>query len=143
MANRNERAIRLRGVCIAALAAAGLLAGCAAQQGGQVAVRMLATQSYPPVSLVEVLRQLPTGLYTRIAELDARAPAGTPVAQVLAQLQNRAGALGANAIVVQDLSTQEAGGLQYNPAGGQFTPSTGQTLPHLRAVAIRLPEKAD
>lgn len=144
MANKGIRQSpkRARSICAAALSAAALLlAGCAAQQGGLVTVRMLSTQPYSPVNLVEVLRELPSVPYVRIAELDARAPAGTPSAQVLAELQNRAGALGANAIVVQDLSTEETGGLQYNPAGGQFTTTASEIVPHLRALAIRIQGK--
>jgi uncharacterized protein YceK len=114
----------------------GLLAGCASQQ--QVTVQTETTRTYPPVALVEVLQRPPALPFVRIAVLDASAPAGTPLAQVLAQLQAKAGALGANAIIVQDLSTQQNGAVQYNPSGGNFTTTPGALVPHLRAVAIRL-----
>jgi hypothetical protein len=119
----------------ALIAAPALLAACAAQQ--QVTVRHETSQTYSPEALVTVLQALPAQPYVRIAVLDIQAAAGTPKAQLLAQLQAKAGALGANAIVVQDLSTQETGGLQYNPAGGQFSSSSRVVLPHLRAIAIR------
>lgn len=113
-----------------------LLGACAAQQ--QVTVQRETHQTFAPTALVEVLQQLPTQPYARIAVLDAQAPAGTPIAQLLAQLQIKAGALGANAIVVQDLSTKEGGSLQYNPSGGQFTTAPSVVLPHLRVIAIRM-----
>lgn len=117
-------------------AAVSILPGCASQQ--EVQVRLETTQQFAPTAYVSVLQKLPTKPYTRIGVLDAQAPAGTPLAQVLAELQNKAGALGANAIVVQDLSTKVGGTLQYNPSGGQFTTSPSEIVPHLRAEAIRL-----
>ncbi|MDD5031268.1 MAG: hypothetical protein PHH58_17530 [Rhodoferax sp.] len=113
-----------------------LLGACAAQQG--VTVQRETAQIYPATTLVQVLQTLPPHPFERIAVLDVQAPTGTPVAQLLAQLQATAGALGANAIVVQNLSQSEGGTLQYNPAGGQFTTTPSQTVPHLRAIAIHL-----
>ena len=118
-------------ICIFVLTAA-LLDGCASQQ--VVTVRHDATVTFPACTLVEVLPKLPTQPYIRIATLDARAPAGTPEAQ----LQAKAGALGANAIVIQNLSTQESSTLQYDPSGGQFKTTSITIAPHLRAIALRL-----
>ncbi len=122
-------------ICIFVLTAA-LLDGCASQQ--VVTVRHDTTVTFPACTLVEVLPKLPTQPYIRIATLDARAPAGTPEAQLLAQLQAKAGALGANAIVIQNLSTQESSTLQYDPSGGQFKTTSITIAPHLRAIALRL-----
>lgn len=118
---------------VALLAALG---GCAAPQ--EISVQRETSQTFAPVSLVEVLHALPSSGYVRIATLDVQAPAGTPIAQLLAQLQAKAGALGANAIVVQDLSVRESGALQYSPSGGQFTQSPGELVPRLRATAIKI-----
>lgn len=120
----------------AAAVLAFALTGCAATQ--EVQVRRETQQTFAPSAIVEVLSQAPSEPFVRIAVLDAQAPAGTPLAQVLAQLQAKAGALGANAIVVQNLSTKEGGSLQYNPSGGQFTQAPSELLPHLRATAIKI-----
>jgi hypothetical protein len=123
-------------LALAVLAFALTLSGCAATQ--DVQVRRETQQTFAPSAIVEVLSQAPSQPFVRIAVLDAQAPAGTPLAQVLAQLQAKAGALGANAIVVQNLSTQEGGSLQYNPSGGSFSNTPAVLIPHLRCIAIRI-----
>jgi len=130
------RAGTTRFYAAAFLLASALLGGCASQQ--EVTVQRETPQTFAPTTLVEVLPALPAQGYVRIAVLDAQGQPGTPEAQLLAQLQAKAGALGANAIVVQNLSTSEGGTVQYNPAGGQFTTTPSVVVPHLRAVAIRL-----
>jgi len=125
-----------RPLAATAAALAFALAGCAATQ--DVQVQRETEQTFAPSAIVEVLSQTPSQPFVRIAVLDAQAPAGTPLAQVLAQLQAKAGALGANAIVVQNLSTQESGSLQYNPSGGEFTTSPALIVPHLKGIAIRV-----
>jgi hypothetical protein len=114
-----------------------VLTGCAAPSQEIVEQRVDLAAHYAPTTLVEVLQAAPTHPYALLAEFDAQAPAGTTVAQLLARLQSRAAALGANALIVQDLSTREAATVQFNPSGGQMTQTGGQLLPHLRAQAIR------
>ena len=123
--------------CVATAAAPLLIGACASQQQ-TISVQRESTQTFAPTTLVEVLQNLPSQPHVRIAVLNARAPAGTPLAQLLASLQAKAGALGANAIVVEDLSTREGGMVQYNPSGGQFTTTASTVVPHLRAIAIRM-----
>lgn len=135
MMSSAPRGLRLAALC-ACYALALVLSACAAQQ--EVTVQHETTQTFAPTALVAVLRQLPTQPYVRIAVLDAQAPPGTPVVQLLAQLQAKAGALGANAIVVQNLSTKEGGTVQYNPSGGEFATTPSLVVPHLRAVAVRI-----
>jgi len=125
---------RLR-ACVVVMMVVALTA-CAAQQ--EVSVQRETTQTFAPTTLVTVLPSLPSTPYTRIAILDVQAAAGTPMAQLIAQLQAKAAALGANAIVVQNLSTQQGGTLQFNPSGGEFTTTPSVIVPHLRAVALRL-----
>ena len=114
-----------------------VLAGCAAPSQEIVEQRTDAAAHYAPTVLVEVLRSAPARPYVVLADFDAQAPAGTTVAQLLARLQARAAALGANALIVQDLIRHAASTLQFNPAGGQVMEAGGQLLPHLRAQAIR------
>lgn len=125
----------LRPALVLGITLAVVLTGCAAQQ--QVAVEPETTSVFAPTTLVQVLQQFPSQPYWRIAKLDATGVAGTPSAQLLALLQERAARLGADAIVVEDLSTREGSTLQFNPSGGQFSTSSGAVVPHFRAYAIR------
>lgn len=123
---------------IAYLTLCGLiLTGCAAPSQGIVEQRVDSAAHYAPTTLVEVLQEAPSRAYVVLAGFDAQAPAGTTVAQLLARLQSRAAALGAEALIVHDLSTRQASTVQFNPSGGQMTQTGGQLLPHLRAQAIR------
>lgn len=119
-------------ICVLSLA----LGACASTQG--VEVQRETTQTFPATTLVQVLQQPPTQPFVRIAVLNAQAPAGTPLAQLLAQVQAKAAALGANAIVVQNLSQKVGGTLEYSPSGGQFSTTPSEIAPRLRAEAIRL-----
>ncbi len=138
MNSRNGFALRARTAGLAALLGAVItvVGGCAAGPQG-VSVTRVDTHEYPPSMLVEVLRHAPAQPYKVLARFDASAPAGTPIAQLLAQLQERAAAMGANAIIVQDLSTTEAASVQFNPSGGQFQQQPTQIVPRLHADAIR------
>lgn len=133
--NNAPRHMRRLALC-AASALSVILGACAAQQ--EVTVQRESTQVFSPTTLVQVLQQLPKHHYVRIAVLDAQAQPGTPIAQVLAQLQAKAGALGANAIVVENFSTTTGATLQYDPSGGQFTTTPSLVEPHLRAIAVRI-----
>lgn len=113
-----------------------LLSACATQQ--DVHVTRQSTRSFAPTTLVQVLASAPSTSFVRIATLDVNGTAGTPKSQLLAQLQAKAGELGANAIIVRDLSSEQGGSLQYDPAGGNFVTAPSKTIPHLRAIAIRV-----
>ena len=113
-----------------------LLSACATQQ--DVHVTLQSTQSFAPTTLVQVLASAPHTRFVRIATLDVNGTAGTPKSQLLAQLQAKAGELGANAIIVRDLSSEQGGSLQYDPSGGAFVTTQKQTIPHLQAIAIRV-----
>ncbi|MGE0049303.1 MAG: hypothetical protein AB7T01_10275 [Acidithiobacillus sp.] len=112
-----------------------LLAGCA--QGPLLHVDLRTQQSYPPSTVVETLKAAPTRPYVVIAQMRAQAPAGTPGAQVLAALERKAAALGANAIIVQNHSQQTVSTLQFNPAGGNYENAPAQIIPIYDATAIR------
>jgi hypothetical protein len=124
----------------AGLALAAALAACAAPQQN-LRMRIVSTEHYAPTQLVQVLQAMPAREHVVLAEYDASAPAGTSSAQLLAQLQASAAHLGADALVVHDLSTRSAATLQFNPSGGQFEQSAGEEIPHLRATAIRYTTK--
>lgn len=111
------------------------LAGCAS--GPVLQVQAVAPQSYPPSALVAALRAAPSRPYIVIARIHGQAPAGTPPAQVLASIERKAAALGANAVILQDRSQQTAATLQFNPAGGNYQNTPAQIIPIYDATAIR------
>lgn len=117
------------------------LAGCA--QGPALRVQTVAQQSYPPSALVETLRAAPSRPYIVIARIHGQAPAGTPPAQVLAAIQRKAAALGADAVILQDRSQQTAATLQFNPAGGNYQNTPAQIIPIYDATAIRWTAASD
>jgi hypothetical protein len=123
------------------IAVALVLTGCA--QGPVLRVQSVAQQSYPPSSVVETLRAAPSRPYIVIARIHGQAPAGTPPAQVLAAIEHKAAALGADAVIVQDRSQQTAAALQFNPAGGSYQNTRAQIIPIYDATAIRWTAASD
>ena len=117
------------------------LAGCA--PGPVLRVQTVAPQSYPPSALVATLRAAPSRPYIVIASIHGQAPAGTPPAQVLAAIEHKAAALGANAVILQDRSQQTAATLQFNPAGGNYQNSPARIIPIYDATAIRWTAASD
>jgi hypothetical protein len=112
------------------------LASCAS--GPDIHVQSLTRQQYAPTSLVEVLSAPPAKPYVEIARIRVQGSAGESPAQLLAALQAKAGALGADAIIVKDESSSLPPAVTYNPSGGQYTAVPGQTIPAFSALAIRL-----
>ncbi|MBN6740053.1 hypothetical protein JKG47_05800 [Acidithiobacillus sp. MC6.1] len=111
------------------------LAGCAT--GPQVVTHLVNPTHYAPTSVVETLHAAPHRPYQVIAQLKAEAPAGTPPAQVIAMLEKRAEALGANAIILHNESTATPAQLQYNPSGGNYQNVPARVIPVYSGVAIR------
>jgi hypothetical protein len=60
------------------------------------------TAKYPPTSSVEILLRPPDRPYTEIAKLESRGVAGEPETGVLEDARERAGKIGADAIIVQE-----------------------------------------
>jgi len=114
-----------------------LLSVGACASGPEVHVQSLTQQHYPPTNLVEVLSAAPVKPYAEIARIRIQGSAGESSAQLLAALQAKAGALGADAIVIKDESSTLPPTVSYNPSGGQYTTVPGQTIPAYSALAIR------
>lgn len=111
------------------------LAGCAT--GPQVVTHRVSATHYAPTSVVETLHAAPHRPYQVIAQLKAEAPAGTPPAQVVAMLEKRAQALGADALILHNQSTETPARLQYNPSGGNYQNVPAQVIPIFSGEAIR------
>ncbi|MHB0889534.1 hypothetical protein [Acidithiobacillus sp.] len=111
------------------------LAGCAA--GPQVQVNALSSTRYAPTSLVETLSKAPDRPYTAIANIHAEAPTGTPPAQVIAIIEKRAAALGADAVILHNESRSTPAQVQFNPSGGNYQNLPPQLTPIYSGEAIR------
>ncbi|OZB77369.1 MAG: hypothetical protein B7X36_00250 [Thiomonas sp. 14-64-326] len=119
--------------------ASALMAGCAGPQSA-VQVQMLAPagSSNAPQSLVQVLTAAPESPYAEVARLSITGAPGMTAAQLIDALQKKAGALGANALVV-DVQTQTGPAqLQFNSAGGQYETQPGISVVDVKALAIRM-----
>lgn len=111
------------------------VAGCAAA-GPQLQIKNVTKTHYAPTALVSTLTSPPRQPYVVIANIHASAPAGTPSAQVVAAIVKQAAALGANAIILHDLSHKSAGQMQFNPSGGLYQNTQGLLTPNFTAEAI-------
>lgn len=119
----------------AAVAALVLLAGCAAPPAEPA--RAPVTSPYPPTATVEFLDEAPTRPYVEIGPLDAPGEPGMLRAQVLAQLREKARALGADAVIVKDVSYRAPATQRLNPTTGYYETVGGQTVPAFKGIAIK------
>ena len=116
------------------------LSGCAS--GPKLAVEPVSQRTFAPVSQVQTLTEAPSTPYTVIAKIHAEASAGTSPAQVVSALLVKAGALGANAVILHDESRTLPPQIQYSPSGGNYQNLPAQTIPIYEGIAIhaqRLP----
>ena len=112
----------------------GLLTGCAS--GPQLQVKKLTQAELPPSNLVAVFHTAPKRPYRVIARITDEAPEGTAPAQLVAAIQQKAAALGGDAIILRDKSQQVPAQVEYNPAGGQYQMSQAQTVPSYEADVL-------
>ena len=89
-----------------------------------------------------MLQDRPAGGYVPVARLSISGSSGLDRAQALAALQQKAGALGANAIIVNDETEPEPPRLTFNPSGGSYNLAPVERPMHTVAEAVHL-ESAD
>jgi hypothetical protein len=121
--------------CVAAGCLALWLGGCAATS--TVQVHRIAAQQFAPTSTVSVLSGAPRRAYVEIATLRVEGAPGDSAAQLLALLQARAAALGADALIVSNRSTVSTPLVGYSASGGTFSQPVLQQVPAFSAIAIR------
>jgi len=112
-----------------------VLAACAPAQPD--VVRPAGAPTFPPTQFVEMLESAPSRPYQEIGVIEATGEPGALRAQVMAQLRTRAQQIGAEAVIVQDLSRTAPASTRLNPTTGQYESTGGQTIPAFRGVAIR------
>lgn len=112
-----------------------VLAACAAPQPD--VVRSPSAPVYAPTANVEVLEQRPTRPYLEIGTIDEPGEPGALRAQVLAQIREKARQLGADAVIVTDVSRRAPATQRMNPTTGFYETVGGQVIPAFKAVAIK------
>ena len=120
---------------IALMACLGMLAACATPQTDFV--RVPGSPVYPPTSIVDVLEQPPSRAYVEIGTIDVPGEPGALRAQVLAQIRTKAGQIGADAVILKDVSYPGPTTSRLNPTTGQMETIGGQQVPAFRGVAIK------
>lgn len=127
--------MRIPSPCIALLLAA-VLAGCAATPPADV-VHATGTTTYPPTQYVDVLERAPAKPYVEVGTIDVPGEPGTLRPQVIAQILSRAQQLGANAVILTDLSRPAPAAQRLNPTTGTYENVGGQMIYAFKGVAIR------
>lgn len=122
------RAALVATVCLA-------LAACAVTPSEST--RTAAGGAYPPTATVEILDAPPSRAYQEIGALDAPGEPGALRAQVLAQLTEKARALGADAVIVRDVSYRAPVTQRLNPTTGFYESVGGQMVPAFKGTAIK------
>jgi hypothetical protein len=112
-----------------------VMTGCATQPGLTVQSQM--QETYAPQSLVSAYTKPPQRPYVVIAVIKDQGTVNTSPAQIIAEIEKRAGALGANAVILTNESGRLPAQLSYNPSGGTYTSAPAQMVPKYSAEAIR------
>jgi hypothetical protein len=100
-------------------------------------VRPLGATTYPPTQYVDFLERAPQRAYKEIAVIDTPSEPGALRSQVLAQIRTRAQELGADAVILQDLSRPSPVVTRLNPVTGNYETTGGQPIPVFKGVAIK------
>lgn len=116
------------------IVAAIVLSGCATTS----AVMLESGVSYPATKNVQILTEIPSRPFKKIALLETRGPVGTPITALLKSMKKKAAEIGADAVIpTQDASIHQQQGILYNPWLGGYQTIGGGTIPVIRGVAIK------
>lgn len=118
-----------------ALFAAAVATACAAPQPD--VVRAPGAPVYAPTLTVDMLDAPPARPYAEIGVIDAPGEPGALRTQVLAQIREKARALGADAVILTDQSRRAPTTQQLNPTTGYYETVGGQTIPAYKGLAIK------
>jgi hypothetical protein len=86
---------------------------------------------------VDTLERPPSRAFVEIAVVDAPGEPGVLRAQLLAQILEKAQQMGADAVVLQDVSRTTPAAQRLNPSTGQYESIGGQVIPAFKGVAIK------
>ena len=110
---------------------------CACAPSPPEVVQPAGTPTYPPTQYVEVLQSSPARAYQELGVINVTGDPGSFRSQVLAQVVERARLLGADAVILQDLSRTTPVSTRLNPTTGTYEPTGGQLIPAFKGVAIK------
>jgi hypothetical protein len=89
--------------------------------------------AFPP----EVLEQVPARPHVQVGVVDAKGVLGQTPSQVIARIREQAQLLGADAVILQDVSVRQPAESTFNPAIGGFAVTQGSAIPAFKGIAIR------
>jgi len=93
---------------------------------------------FPPATyLPEVLEQPPARPYVQIGVVNATGVLDMVPSQVVARIREQAQQIGADAVILQDVSVRPPTDSTFNPATGGFAVTQGRAIPAFKGVAIR------
>ena len=121
--------------CMLIGAAALVLVACATPQ--PEVTRGAPAATYAPTVNVEMLEQPPTRPYLEIGTIDEPGEPGALRAQVLAQIREKARLMGADAVILTDVSRRAPTTQRMNPTTGFYETVGGQVIPAFKGVAIK------
>lgn len=119
------------------------LMGCASQPVSLQVDQVAKNQTFGTQPFVTVLSQPPASPYIVIATIEADGAQGITKQQVIAAVMQKAQNLGANAVIIQDQTSEMAPALNVNPSGGQYVNMPPQILPKFHATAILIENSAN
>lgn len=118
------------------------LVGCASQPVSLQVDQVAKNQTFAAQPFVTVLSQPPSAPYIVIATIEADGAQGITKQQVVAALMQKAQNLGANAVIIQDQTSETVPSLNVNPSGGQYVKMPPPILPKFHATAILIEKSA-
>lgn len=111
------------------------LAACATTQSD--IVRRTGTEVFPPTQFVEVLDSAPARPYVEIGVVNAPGEPGAVRTQLLAQIRTQAAQIGADAVILQDVSRAAPVVPRLNPTTGLYDSTAGPPVPAFKGTAIK------
>lgn len=113
----------------------GALSACAPSQ--PLVVRSTGAPAYSPTHYVELLEAKPARPYQEIGVIDVAGAPGSFRTQVLERVKAQAQQLGADAVILQDLSRTTPAETRLNPTTGAYESAGGQLIPAFKGTAIK------
>lgn len=115
------------------------LGGCATTGGDKgLVIDPLSRAHYAPSQTVDVLASMPARAHETLARLTLTDPTGNATSsQLTAQLTEAARHIGADALVLEQVSRPAATAMAFNPSGGQMQHTDAGGASSISALAIR------
>jgi hypothetical protein len=110
---------------------------CACAPAAPEVVRTAGSPAYAPTEYVAMLDSAPARAYQQIGVIEVAGEPGSFRAQVLAQVTQQAQKMGADAVILQDVSRTAPAATRLNPTTGTYDSTGGQLIPAFKGIAIK------